>query len=137
MQRQCRIAAVAALVLLAITFNAIAGTPRMTSGIAGQVMLEPFPAPGVPPQLPVPVQITISVFAKAGRHLRWIGNFATAEDGTFAIPLPPGTYTLEPAASTPYAGLARWSVTVSPRRVTYDVLDLPVPNDINPWGTFP
>jgi hypothetical protein len=137
MQKPLSIAAVLAIVLLGIAFEANALPPRSPSGIAGQVLLFELSTIDATNPPPVPLQTTISVFAKTGRHVRLIGNFDTAADGTFAIPLPPGNYIVEPAASTPYAGMGEWTPTVFPRRVTLGTLGVISVDNPNPSGSFP
>jgi hypothetical protein len=136
MQKSWSIAAVLAIVLLGITFEANALPPRLPSGIAGQVLLFELSTVDATNPPPVPLQTTISVFAKTGRHVRLIGNFDTAADGTFAISLPPGNYIVEPAASTPYAGLGEWTPTVFARRVTVGNLGVVIVDGGNPSGSF-
>jgi len=136
MQKSWSIAAVLAIALLGITLQANALPPRVPSGIAGQVLLFELSTGDATNPPPMPLQTTISVFTKTGRHLHLIGNFDTASDGSFIILLPPGRYIVEPAAATPYAGMGEWTPTVFPRRVTVGTLGVISVDDSNPTGSF-
>jgi hypothetical protein len=105
-------------------FNALAGESAHRSGIAGQVLLVQFLAPGQVVVPPVPLQVRLLVFAKRGQHVRLVGKFETAQDGTFLIELPPGTYVVEPDPLSGYAGFGQLQVTVAPRQIMFDEIDV-------------
>ncbi|MGB7770113.1 MAG: hypothetical protein WBN22_14855 [Verrucomicrobiia bacterium] len=109
---------------LAGLFNALAGGPAHRSGIAGQVLLVQLLVPGSPVSPAVPLQVALLTFAKEGRHFRLIGKFETAPDGTFSVALPPGTYIVEPDPLSGYEGIGQLQVTVVPRQVISDEIDV-------------
>ena len=124
MFKQWNITVVLTIVFLAGMFNALAGGPTHRSGIAGQVLLVQFLVPGSPVSPAVPLQVTLWVYAKEGRHFRLMGKFETAQDGTFSVALPPGTYLVEPDPLSGYEGTGQLQVTVVPRQVTFDEIDV-------------
>jgi len=124
MLKQWKVAVALTMVLLAGMFNALAGGPTHRSGLVGQVLLVQFPVPGSPVSPAVPLQVTLGVYAKEGRHFRLTGKFETAQDGTFSVALPPGTYLVEPDPSSGYEGIGQLQVTVVPRQVTFDEIDV-------------
>ena len=124
MLKRWNITVVLTIVFLAGMFNAQAGGTIHRSGITGQVFLVQFLVPGSPVPPTVPLQVTLWVFAKEGRNFRLMGKFETAQDGTFSVALPPGTYLVEPDPLSGYEGTGQLQVTVVPRQVTFDEIDV-------------
>ena len=89
--------------------------PATKSGIEGAVTIGPTcPVQRIDSPCPDrPYEATIVVL-DSGRHL--VAEARSDAQGTFRVPLPPGTYTLSPQslAALPYA--AEQTVTVSPGR---------------------
>jgi hypothetical protein len=123
------------IVFLAGMVNAFADVPANRSGIAGRVFLVQFPVPGSPVSPPIPLQVSLWVFVKDGSHVRLVGKFETAQDGTFSVALPPGTYIVEPNPLSVYGGIGQLQVTVIPRQVTFDEIDVILNGD--GLGIFP
>ena len=86
---------------------------------------------------PIPLQITLSVYTFMGDHIRLLGNFNTAQDGTFYLDLPPGTYVVEPDPSMGYVGIGQLEINVAPRQVTVDEIDVIGADDDGSLGLAP
>ena len=97
--------AVSCALVLCVAF-ALAGyaassfAPASASGMEGIAEADPqcpISAPGAacPPE---PVSRTVAVFEPGGRE---ITRFTSGADGSFRVPLPPGTYTLHEVVAKP------------------------------------
>ena len=124
MFKRWNILVILAVVFLAGTFNTVAGERFHRSGITGQVFLVQFLAPGQVVVPPVPLQVGLLVFAERGHNVRLVRQFETAQDGTFLVELPPGTYVVEPDSLSGYAGFGQLQVRVALRQITFDEIDV-------------
>lgn len=100
------------------------GGPTPGSGIEGRTQASPTcPVASVGnPCPPRTISATVAVLDGGGRQ---VTRFTSAADGTFRVPLPPGTYTLvqPPSSQRRTLVLRAVPVTVSSGRYTSLVLD--------------
>lgn len=95
-----------------------AGPPDTAGGIEGLVLLGPT-CPGPLRQGQVcerPYETSITVLDQQGRE---VTRFQTAADGTFRVPLAPGTYTLHPESPGLLPRASEQQVTVEPGKLTH------------------
>jgi hypothetical protein len=114
-----------------VTSTTTIRTPRLHSGISGQVFLI-LPILNLDEGLgedydTEPIELRLWVYVKIGGHFRHVGDIETTEDGSFSFDAPPGTYMLEPDPTSGYwlggvFGLYTdtLNITVFPRQVSYD-----------------